>query len=73
MTRIEGDEARARLKDAIHFRRKGLGYWCPDLLVDRHAIALVGVEYHLAKDEDEVLKQFSGKACVSFAEPSLET
>lgn len=60
----EIDEADTRAKDAIRFRRKGGGYYCPDLLVDRNALKLLKVQYKPTKDADNVLEQLSGLAWV---------
>lgn len=69
MFNFERMAATKRLEDAIHFRRMGGGYWYFDLLVDRHAAQLVGVQYHPVLTEDEVITQFADKAWVQFNEP----
>ena len=73
MSHDEAQAARARLADAIQFKRKGGVYWYPDLLVDRHAIDLLGITYHPKKDEDEIITQFSGIAWIQFNHISEET
>lgn len=68
MFNFEVEPARQRLQDAIQFRRKGGGYWCPDLLIDRNAIELAGIDYKPSRDADAVLQQFGDIAWVEFIE-----
>jgi hypothetical protein len=62
-------EATARLADAIQFRQAAGNRWYPDLLVDRHAIALTGVKWEPQRSEDETLTMFSGVAFCQFNTP----
>lgn len=71
MFNFEASQAQERLADAIQFRRKGGGYWYPDLPVDRHAIWLAKIEYRHTKSEDDALTQFANVAFVQFNEPPL--
>lgn len=64
MFQHEADEA-GRVIDTVaevNFRRKGSGYWYPDKILDRNVLCLLGIDYKVTKDADEVLRQLEGKA-----------
>jgi hypothetical protein len=71
MFQHERVEATVRLQDAIRFRQKAAGYWHPDTLTDRNAIALTSVVFKSSKSEDDILAQFGGVAFVQFLTPPL--
>jgi hypothetical protein len=66
MFNTEIDPAYQRMLDGIRMKKKGGGYYYPDLIIDRNAIALTKVRYIPTKDEDDVLKQFSGACWIVF-------
>ena len=71
MNNQERCEATDRLDDAIQFRQAAGGSWYPDLLVDRHALHLAGVEYRPMRSRDAILIQLSGICFCQFNTPPL--